>query len=84
MFKAIFGLLGLMIALAVVGPMAKPHLSALWQGSQITTRNRSPAAPGADKAAAAQPASSGAQRSMFGRTDDAWRQSEQRYKRADP
>jgi hypothetical protein len=84
MFKAIFGLLGLLIALAVVAPLAKPYLGALWQSGQTTTRARSATAASADKPAAAQPASSGAQKSVFGRTDDAWSKSKERYERAEP
>jgi hypothetical protein len=80
MFKAIFGVLGLIIGLAIVVPLAKPHLGAFLQGGQTTTRIRSPTAAGADKTSAAQPAS-GAQKSMFERTDDAWRQSKERYER---
>lgn len=82
MFKAIFGFLGLMIALAVVVPLAKPYLGALWQSGQTTTRVHGSKTAGVDKPAVAQPAS-GAQKSMFGRTDDSWRQSKDRYKSAE-
>jgi hypothetical protein len=84
MFKAIFGFLGLLIALAIVIPLAKPHLGDMWQGGQTTTRVRIPTAARADKPAEARPESPSAQKSMFGRTDDAWRKSKERYERSEP
>ena len=115
MLKAIFGFLGVMIALAIVSSLAKTQLGGLGQIGQIgkigqtTTRVHTPsssespnttssmsgravggarldafaATAGAEIASGQQPAH-GAQKSVVGRTDDAWRQSEQRYKRADP
>jgi hypothetical protein len=85
MFKAIFGFLGLLIALAIVIPLAKPYLVPIWQSGQATTRVISPTTTSAVKPVAAQPASSsGAQKSVFGRTDDAWRKSKERYDRSEP
>ena len=112
MLKAIFGFLGVMIALAIVSSLAKTQLGALGQIGKIgqtTTRVLNPSSSespnttssmsgravggarldafavtaGAEIASGQQPAQ-GAQKSVVGRTDDAWRQSEQRYKRADP
>ncbi|MGL6113213.1 MAG: hypothetical protein ACRC2B_24235 [Rubrivivax sp.] len=42
MFKAIFGVLGLLIALAIVSSLAKTQLSAMGQIGQTTTRVKSP------------------------------------------
>jgi len=82
MFKAICGSLSLIIGLAIVVPMARHQLGALWQSGQTTTRVQGSTTAGVGKPAAAQPAS-GAQKSMLGRTDDAWRESKDRYKHAE-
>ena len=50
MFKAIFGVLGLLIALAIVSSLAKTQLGALGQIGQSTTRVHSPS--GNDSSAA--------------------------------
>jgi len=112
MFKAIFGVLGLLIALAIVSSMAKTQLGAIGQFGQAAMRVLSPsggagktADDGAGRAAGravgaarldgfaatagaempnGQQDSQAAQQSVIGRTNEAWRQSEQRYKRADP
>jgi hypothetical protein len=112
MFKAIYGVLAVLIALAIVSSLTKTQLGALWQTGQTTTRAHSStgsnsattnnsvgsmagravggarldgfAATAGAEIPSAQPQTSGAQQSMFGRTDDAWRKSEERYKRADP
>jgi len=112
MFKAIFGVLGLLIALAIVSSLAKTQLAAIGQIGQTATRVLSPSAgdgktadtsvgrtagravggarldgfaatAGAD-VPSPQQQMQGTQQSVIGRTDEAWRQSEQRYKRADP
>jgi hypothetical protein len=112
MFKAIFGFLGLLIALAIFTSLAKTQLAAIGQMGQTAARVLSPSG-GDDKTAdanvgraagravggarldgfaatagadvpSAQQQSQGTQQSVIGRTDEAWRQSEQRYKRADP
>jgi len=44
MLKAIFGFLGLMIALAIVSSLAKTQLRAIGQVGQTTTRVHSPTA----------------------------------------
>ena len=113
MFKAIFGVLGLLIVLAMVSSLAKTQLSAIGQIGQTTTRVHSPS--GSDEAAASQGSTGsmagravsgarldgfaatagaemptaqqqiqGVQKSVVDRTNNAWQQSEQRYKRADP
>jgi hypothetical protein len=112
MFKLIFGVLGLLIALAIVSSLMKTQLGALGQIGQTTTRvhkaaggdasspNSSAgsvagravggarldgfAATAGAEAPTPQQQLQGVQKSVFGRTDEAWRQSEQRYKRADP
>ena len=112
MFKAIFGFLGLLIALAIFSSLAKTQLAAIGQMGQTAARVLSPsggdgktadasvgraagravggarldgfaATAGADVPSAQQQLQ-GTQQSVIGRTDEAWRQSEQRYKRADP
>jgi hypothetical protein len=45
MLRAIFGVLGLLIVLAIVGSLAKNQLSALGQLGQTTTRVHSPTPP---------------------------------------
>jgi hypothetical protein len=54
MFRAIFGVLGLLIVLAIVGSLAKNQLAALGQiGSSRTAKSQTPGAePGRDTAAA--------------------------------
>jgi len=108
MFKAIFGLLGLLIALAIVSSLAKTQLGAIGQIGQKATRVLSLsggdgktaddsvgravggarldgfAATAGAEAPSAQKQVQGVQQSVIGRTNDAWRQSEERYKRADP
>lgn len=112
MFKAIFGVLGLLIALAIVSSLAKTHVGAIGQIGQAAMRVLSPsggqgkaADDGVGRAAGravgaarldgfaatagaempnAQQQDQATQQSVIGRTNDAWRQSEQRYKRADP
>jgi hypothetical protein len=79
MFKLIFGVLGLLIALAVVSSLMKSQLGALGQIGQTPTQVRK--ASGGE-ASTPQP-SQAAQKSMFERTDEAWQQSQQRYKRAE-
>ena len=112
MFKAIFGILGLLITLAVVSSLGKTQLAAIGQLGQTTTRVHSPSGS-ADAAAqgsagsmagravggarldgfaatagaempTAQQQIQGVQKSVVERTNNAWQQSEQRYKRADP
>jgi hypothetical protein len=78
MFKLIFGVLGLLIALAVVSSLMKSQLGVLGQIGQTTTQLRKPTA-----SEASTPQPQGAQKSMFERTDEAWQQSQQRYKRAE-
>ena len=112
MFKAIFGILGLLIALAIVSSLAKTQLRAIGDFGQTTTRVHSPsvrdstapddsvgrtagravggarldgfAATAGAEMPSAQAQIQGVQQSVFGRTNDALRQSEQRYKRTDP
>jgi hypothetical protein len=112
MFKLIFGVLGLLIALAIISSLMKTQLGALGQIGQTTTRvqkaaggdGSSPtsgagsiagravggarldgfAATAGAEAPTPQQQLQGVQKSVFDRTDEAWRQSEQRYKRADP
>lgn len=112
MFKAIFGVLGLLIALAIVSSLAKTQLAAIGQIGETATRVLNPSGSGAKAAdpragrasgravgearldglaatassgaPTAQQQAQGADQSVFGRTNEAWRQSEQRYKRADP
>ena len=64
MFKAIFGVLGLLIALAVVSSLAKNQLAALGQIGQTTTRVHGPS--GSDDAAAQGSAGSMAGRAVGG------------------
>ena len=112
MFKAIFGVLGLLIALAIVSSLAKTQIAAIGQIGQTATRVLNPsggegktaddgvgrkagravagarldgfAATAGAEVPSAQQQVQGTQQSVIGRTNDAWRQSEQRYKRADP
>jgi hypothetical protein len=87
MLKAIFGLLGLAVVLAIAGSLAKSQLGAIAQLGQTTARVLGPPGLAATAGAPmppAQPRAREVQKSVFERQDDALQQSEQRYKRADP
>jgi hypothetical protein len=64
MLKAIFGFLGLMIALAIVSSLAKTQLGAIGQIGQTTTRVHSPSS--SDSVAVDENASSVAGRAVGG------------------
>jgi hypothetical protein len=97
MLKAIFGLLGLAVVLAIVGSLAKNQLGAIGQIGQAAARVLGPAGRTAGGAAPVglaatagapmpptQPRARDVQKSVFERQDDALQQSEQRYRRAEP
>jgi hypothetical protein len=89
MFKAVFSILGFLIAVAVVSSLAKHHADAVGQIGHramsllgLSDKNGAPA--GARMPSPKQQEQAGPEKSVFSRADDAWRRSEERYKRTDP